>query len=107
MMLDSLLKVVTEVKLRIKSAARVSLFVDFDGTLVPIEANPASPRLDTGTAEALQELSSRDFLVTSVISGRAIEDLYARIRVQGLIYAGNHGLEIFGRNLLFVEPRAT
>jgi len=106
-MLKSLLRVVTDVKQRVKSAERVSLFLDFDGTLVPIEANPASPRLDSGTAKALQALSSRDFLVTSVISGRAVEDLYARIRVQGLIYAGNHGLEIFGRNLLFVEPRAT
>ena len=106
-MLESLLKVVTEVKQRVKGAARVSLFLDFDGTLVPIEANPASPRLDSGTAEALQSLSSRDFLITTVISGRAVEDLYARIRVQGLIYAGNHGLEILGRNLLFVEPRAT
>ena len=106
-MLESLLKVVTEVKQRITSATRVSLFLDFDGTLVPIEANPALPRLDSGTAKALQALSSRDFLVTTVISGRAVEDLYARIRVRGLIYAGNHGLEIFGRNLLFVEPRAT
>lgn len=106
-MLEPLLKVVTEVRQRIKSAERVSLFLDFDGTLVPIEADPASPRLDSGTAEALQALSSRDFLVTTVISGRAVEDLYARIRVQGLIYAGNHGLEIFGRNFLFVEPHAT
>jgi trehalose-phosphatase len=106
MMLESLLKVVTEVKHRVKSAGRVSLFLDFDGTLVPIEADPASPRLDSGTAKALQALSSLDFLVTTVISGRAVEDLYARIRVSGLIYAGNHGLEIFGRNLLFVEPSA-
>jgi trehalose-phosphatase len=104
--LESLLKVVTEVKQRTNGAGRVSLFVDFDGTLVPIEANPASPRLGSGTAEALQSLSSRDFLVTTVISGRAVEDLYARIRIQGLIYAGNHGLEIFGRNFLFVEPQA-
>lgn len=107
MMLESLLKVVTEVKQRITSATRVSLFLDFDGTLVPIEANPALPRLDSETAEALQGLSSRDLLVTTIISGRAVEDLYARVRVQGLIYAGNHGLEIFGRNLLFVEPGAT
>ena len=81
MMLESLLKVVTEVKQRMKSAARISLFVDFDGTLVPIEANPASPRLDSGTAAALEALSSRRSLVTTVISGRRIEDLYARIRV--------------------------
>ena len=106
-MLESLLRVVTEVKQRVKSAAQVSLFLDFDGTLVPIEADPASPCLDLVTAEALQKLSSRDSVVITVISGRAVEDLYARIRIQGLIYAGNHGLEIFGRNLLFVEPRAT
>jgi len=55
MMLESIRRVVTEVKQRIKSAARVSLFVDFDGTLVPIEANPASPRVDSGTVEVLRE----------------------------------------------------
>ena len=65
MMHESLLKVVTEVKQRITSATRVSLFRDFDGTLVPIEANPALPRLDSETAKALQGLSSRDFLVTT------------------------------------------
>jgi hypothetical protein len=54
---ESLLKVVTEVKQRIKSAERISLFLDFDGTLVPIEANPASPRLDSRTAGALQTIS--------------------------------------------------
>ena len=62
-MLESLLRVVTEVKQRVKSAAQVSLFLDFDGTLVPIEADPSSPCLDLVTAEALQELPSRDSVV--------------------------------------------
>ena len=45
-------------------------------------------------------------LITTIISGRAIEDLYKRIRLDGLIYAGNHGLEILGRQFRFVEPAA-
>jgi trehalose 6-phosphate phosphatase len=103
----SLVQVVSEVKERINSAVCVSLFLDFDGTLVPIEADPGSPRLDPATAETLRLISDRDFLVTTIISGRAVEDLYTRIRLDGLIYAGNHGHEIFGRNLRFVEAIAS
>jgi len=106
MMVESFIEVVSEVKERSKTAELISLFLDFDGTLVPIDADPALPRLDPGTADTLEQVSSKDFLVTTIISGRAIEDLYARIRLKGLIYAGNHGLEIFGRNLRFVEPGA-
>jgi trehalose 6-phosphate phosphatase len=97
----------SEIEARTRSASRISLFLDFDGTLVPISGDPAAPRLDPHTAATLQLLASQDFLVTTIISGRAIEDLYTRIRLQGLIYAGNHGLEIFGRQFRFVEPVAS
>jgi len=99
-------QVIAEVEERIQSASSVSLCLDFDGTLVPIVANPAEPRLDAEVLETLKLLASREFLTTSMISGRAIEDLYGRIRLENLIYAGNHGLEIFGRDLRFVEPLA-
>jgi trehalose 6-phosphate phosphatase len=102
----SLAQVIAEVKNRIQSAHWVSLFLDFDGTLVPIAADPREPQLDSGTSEALQRIARQEFLAITIISGRAIEDLYRRIRVEGLIYAGNHGLEIFGRDLRFVEPQA-
>ena len=105
-MLETVLEVIAEVKDRIRHADRISLFLDFDGTLVPIEADPQSPRLDPATMDTLQTLSNQESLLTTIISGRAIEDLYARIRLKGLIYAGNHGREIFGRNLRFVEPAA-
>ncbi len=105
-MLESVAQVITEVEHRIGNAGRISLFLDFDGTLVPIEADPRSPRPDESTMDTLQALADQESVVTTIISGRAIEDLYARIRVNGLIYAGNHGREIFGRNLRFVEPLA-
>jgi trehalose-phosphatase len=104
---SALTRLLSETKQRIRCADRVSLFLDFDGTLVPIEADPATPQLDERTAETLRLMSSLDSLVTTIISGRAVEDLFARIRLEDLIYAGNHGLEIFGHNLRFVAPEAS
>jgi trehalose-phosphatase len=98
---------ISEVKAHLAAPGSISLFLEFDGTLVPTSADPATPRLDPGTAETLRALAAHDSVATTIVSGRAIEDLYARIRLVGLIYAGNHGLEIFGRNLRFVEPFAS
>ncbi|MGO4880449.1 MAG: trehalose-phosphatase [Bryobacteraceae bacterium] len=97
----------SEIEARARSACTISLFLDFDGTLVPISGDPSVPILSPGAAATLRLLAGRHHLVTTIISGRAIEDLYARVRLQGLIYAGNHGLEIFGRQLRFVEPVAS
>jgi trehalose 6-phosphate phosphatase len=98
---------VAEVGDRIRSADLISLFLDFDGTLAPISSDPAVPQLDADTAAILRLLASQDSLLMTIISGRAIEDLYTRIRLEGVIYAGNHGLEIFGRDMRFVEPLAS
>ena len=41
-----------------------------------------------------------------VVSGRALEDIHDRVGIDGLIYAGNHGLEISGGGLRFDETTA-
>jgi trehalose 6-phosphate phosphatase len=106
-MLQQFADLASEVEIRSASSGLMSLFLDFDGTLVPISGDPAAPRLDPGAAATLQILSTQNCLVTTIISGRAVEDLYTRIRLHGLIYAGNHGLEIFGRQFRFVDPVAS
>jgi trehalose 6-phosphate phosphatase len=105
-MLKPLMHFLPEVDVRIQSADCVALFLDFDGTLAPIVEDPANARLADVVREALQRVVKQDSIVTTVISGRGVEDLYARIRVDNIIYSGNHGLEIFGRGLRFVEPEA-
>jgi trehalose-phosphatase len=40
------------------------------------------------------------------MSGRALPDVQKRVGIPGLIYAGNHGLEIEGRGLTFRHPGA-
>ncbi len=106
-MAPALSQIAREVEQRSLPGCVVSLFLDFDGTLVPIASDPAVPRLDVATREVLALIAGKPSFVTTIISGRAVEDLYTRIRIEGLIYAGNHGLEIFGRNLCFVEPVAS
>ncbi len=96
----------SEVDQRIQAADRIALFLDFDGTLTPIVEDPTVAQLPSHVREALQHLGQQDLIVTTIISGRAVEDIFVRVRLEGVIYAGNHGLEIFGRSLRFVEPAA-
>jgi trehalose 6-phosphate phosphatase len=91
---------------RLKSASRISLFLDFDGTLSWLAPDPDEARLEERTRETLLRIIQHNRIAATVISGRAIEDLYTRIRLDGLTYAGNHGLEIFGPQFCFVEPSA-
>jgi trehalose 6-phosphate phosphatase len=105
-MIRGLEPIVAEVENRCRPGTIVSVFLDFDGTLVPIASDPAFPRLDAATRETLEQLSAKPQFFITIISGRAVEDLYTRIRIPTLTYAGNHGLEIFGRNLCFIEPTA-
>jgi trehalose-phosphatase len=99
-------QVISEVVKRAQPNRLFSLFLDYDGTLVEIAADPAAPQLSDTTRETLRRISEKRSCITTIISGRAIDDLYSRIRLDGFIYAGNHGLEIRGRGLEFVEPEA-
>ncbi|HLY15955.1 MAG TPA: trehalose-phosphatase [Bryobacteraceae bacterium] len=97
----------SELEERLPTANRISLFLDFDGTLAPISADPSASQLEPETSGTLEQLSSEDALVMTIISGRAINDLRARIGLKNVIYAGNHGLEIQGHGFNFIEPVAS
>jgi trehalose 6-phosphate phosphatase len=101
-----LLQCLPEVDERIRTASRIALFLDFDGTLTPIVDDPATAQLTDAVRDTLCQIVQQEFVVMTIISGRAVEDVFVRIRMEGVVYAGNHGLEIFGRDLSFVEPEA-
>lgn len=77
----------------------VSLFLDYDGTLVPIAPRPQDAHLSPSTRGLLRSLSHRIPVV--VISGRALRDIRSRVGLRGVIYVGNHGLEIAGPRFHF------
>jgi len=83
------------------------LFLDYDGTLTPIVNRPERAKLTKATRKILASFSSDSKkAIVVVISGRDLSDLKKRIGIKGLIYVGNHGLEMEGRGLRFVHPRA-
>ncbi|HEX6789458.1 MAG TPA: trehalose-phosphatase [Gaiellaceae bacterium] len=70
-----------------------ALFLDFDGVLAPIVARPEDAYPPEETRDELGRLRERYALV-AVVSGRAGEDVRARVGVDGLVYVGSHGLEL-------------
>jgi len=90
----------------LRAAPEILLFLDFDGTLAPIVEDPSLAHMPAGTREALVRLRSDSRFTIAIISGRALSDLRVRVDLEDLIYAGNHGLEISGPGVEFIEPIA-
>src|SRR5690606_1466285 len=87
-------------------AGRLVLLLDFDGTLAPIVPRAEDARLLTGVGVALNRLRQRSDVDIAVVSGRALSDVRARVGIQGLLYAGNHGMEIEGPGVREIAPEA-
>lgn len=69
------------------------LFLDFDGVLAPIVDRPEDAAAPPETRAELERLVGRYALV-AVVSGRAGEDVRARVAVDGVVCVGSHGLEL-------------
>ena len=94
------------VAVKIREAKHILLLIDYDGTLTPIVQRPELAHLLPQMKECLQELAGNVCLTLGIISGRTLEDLQQRVGVDGIIYVGNHGLEIKGPGVSFVNPAA-
>jgi len=70
-----------------------ALFLDFDGTLAPIQDDPDSVALPETGADVLCLLKARLDDALAIISGRSISDLSRRIPV-GVWRIGGHGIDI-------------
>lgn len=91
---------------RFKSADHVLLISDYDGTLTPIVDKPELAILFPEIKKLLRTLVKNRRYTVGVVSGRALPDLKSKIGLDGIIYAGNHGLEIEGFGSSFLEPLA-
>ncbi len=72
----------------------LTLFLDYDGTLVPIAPTPAEAMPDSGLIALLTRLAETVTLRTVVISGRPLSDLRHMLPVHGLVLAGLYGVEM-------------
>jgi trehalose 6-phosphate phosphatase len=76
----------------------ILVVTDFDGTLSPIVQDPLGAVIEPLARTALRRLARlaethTDRLSVVVLSGRTSVDVAGRVRVGGVRYLGNHGLE--------------
>jgi len=70
-----------------------AVLTDVDGTLAPIVERAEEAAVPAAAREALAALSER-FALVGCISGRRAEDARRLVGLDGIAYAGNHGLEL-------------
>jgi len=77
---------------------RHALFLDFDGTIVPIASRPQEVVISASTHLALLKIQSLSNGALALISGRALFDLEAHVAPMDCAMSGSHGAEIKSAN---------
>ena len=72
----------------------LSLLLDYDGTLSPIAPHPDLATIPPETKKILERLANMPDVFVAIISGRSVNNVKAMVDIEGITYAGNHGLEI-------------
>jgi trehalose 6-phosphate phosphatase len=87
-----------------RKSKHILFLSDFDGTLTPIVEKPELAVMGEDTRRLLQILAYDRHFTVGIISGRALADLKSKVNISAIIYAGNHGFEIEGPGLNFINP---
>jgi len=73
-----------------------AILLDLDGTLAPIVPDPDGVAIDEGIRRVLPALRDR-FGLVAFISGRSLDALNRIVGMPGVVYSGNHGQQLMGR----------
>jgi trehalose-phosphatase len=96
-----------EVPAWVRDRGHLHLFADFDGTLSPIAPTPEQAVLPERARAALEKLVARPRTTVTVVSGRAVETLVRKVAVEGVVFVGNHGMEVLRDGERTEHPVAT
>ena len=95
-----------EVARIVDSAKHLGLFLDFDGTLVPLRRRPSDVKpLGPTLQKVLRRLAADKRINVFVISGRRLRELHRLVRVRGVQLLGLHGWEGRAVPLLTAERK--
>ncbi len=88
----------------LRSRETIALFLDCDGTLVPIMPRPEDVRLGEDVRRVLEQALRAPELETVIVSGRPLDEVRRLIGIDGLTYVGDHGFRIAGPGLVWDHP---
>jgi len=92
-----------EIIRKVESSQNILLFLDYDGTLVPLKKDPDLAILPSFIRRILKDLAKKIFLC--IVSGRPVLELKRYVGIKNIFYIGNHGFEI-SRGKNWVHPEA-
>lgn len=85
---------------------KIFLFLDYDGTLTPIVESPDEALISDEIRNLIIRLKGH--VPVAVITGRSLKDIKKRVGIEGIVYAGNHGAEIWdGKEIIINQESAT
>lgn len=82
-----------QVSRRVQAAEFLVLFLDFDGTLVPLCARPEDVRLSVATRRVLRRLARHPRIILVILSGRRRAELIKHVDAPRAQYLGLYGWE--------------
>jgi trehalose-phosphatase len=89
---------------RLLSNRQIFLFLDYDGTLIPIRDKPGHAIISKRVEKLLLALSKTPGCKLAIISDRSLKNISSVIGLDNIIYSGNHGLELKGPGIRFNSP---
>ncbi|KAB7507035.1 Bifunctional trehalose-6-phosphate synthase/phosphatase [Armadillidium nasatum] len=78
----------------VTESTNLAILLDYDGTLAPLQSHPDLAVLPSETKAVLQRLANLPDVHVAIISGRSVTNVKEMVGIEGVTYAGNHGLEI-------------
>uniref|UniRef100_A0ACD5VAE9 Uncharacterized protein n=1 Tax=Avena sativa TaxID=4498 RepID=A0ACD5VAE9_AVESA len=73
---------------------QVVVFMDYDGTLSPIVADPDMAFMTDEMRAAVRDVAKH--FPAAIVTGRCVEKVYSFVGLSELYYAGSHGMDIKG-----------
>jgi trehalose-phosphatase len=77
----------------LQRAESLHVGLDFDGTLTPITPDPRDAVLPERTRGVIERLSRQPGAHVAILSSRRLDDLWRRVAIEDVFYAGSSGLE--------------
>lgn len=98
--------IATSIARQASSKSRLLLLLDFDGTIAPTVPDPCDAAIPARMRRVLWRLAAADAVRLGIVSGRALEDLRARVALPGAVLVGSGGIEFDFGDACFVAATA-
>ncbi|MBI5032118.1 MAG: trehalose-phosphatase [Chloroflexi bacterium] len=96
-------KTLQAVQTHLHTGGHLWLFLDYDGTLVPIARTPDEAQPDAALLYLLARIARTESIDLTIISGRPLASLRTMLRMPGITLAGTYGIEVRKRNATIVR----